>query len=135
MSKELNVKIKGASSLPAVAATVKKREGGKKLNNGDLIILFAYDTVVAELADLDKDKVIEYLDKETRATINEVRDLNKRLSRVMYGIVVGHGWFTDIDFDAPTATVPVKRANLAGSASIDTSLELTIVLEEKEVKI
>ena len=136
MSKELNVKIKGASSLPAVAATVKKRDEGKKsLNNGDLIILFAYDTVVAELAELDKDKVIEYLDKETRAAINEVRDLNKRLSRVMYGIVVGHGWFTDIDFDAPTVTVPVKRANLAGSASIDTKLELTIVLEEKEVKI
>ncbi|UQJ95649.1 hypothetical protein ALHIDCOG_00261 [Klebsiella phage CPRSB] len=62
MSKEMNVKIKGVSSLPAVAATVAKRaEGKKKLNNGDLIILWAYDTVSKEIEALDKNDLMSIL--------------------------------------------------------------------------
>lgn len=135
MSKELNVKIKGASSLPAVLATLKKRKEGKaKLNNGDMIILNAYDTIRARLDTIDKESIIEFLDKETRATINKVRDLNKRLSAVMYGIVVGHGWFTDIDFENPSATISAK--DITDSELLQkVEFECTIVLEEKEVKI
>lgn len=133
MSKELNVKIAGMSSLPAVAATVKKRaEGKKKLNNGDLAILWAYDLVVGDIAALDKEEVLEYLDKQTRAAINEVRELNKRLSRVMYGIVVGKGWFTDIDFEDATGTV---KASELVSDFPDTTFDIKIELEEKEIKI
>ena len=135
MSKELNLKIKGVSSLPAVAATVAKRaEGKKKLNNGDLIILWAYDAVKSELDALDKDKVIEYLDKETKATINEVRELNKRLSRVMYGIVVGHAWFADLDFEETKVSVKADKI-IPHEFWKDATFDCEIVLEEKEVKL
>ncbi|QFR55707.1 hypothetical protein JC221_061 [Yersinia phage JC221] len=132
MSKELNVKIKGASSLPAVAATVKKRdEGKKKLNNADLMIIFAYDSVQTEIKALDKDQLLKYLEVETRNAINAVRTLNNRLSRVMYGIVVGHAWFADLDFEETDVTVPGKDVN----EFFKDSFECSIVLEEKEVKI
>ena len=144
MSKELNVKIKGVSSLPAVAATVAKREEGKKkLNNGDLIILWAYDQVKSELDALDKDQVVEYLDKQTKATIQEVRKLNARLSRVMYGVVVAHAWFADLDFEETKVSIAAKDI-LPKEYNIPsdfwkvwetTSFECEIVLEEKEVKI
>lgn len=144
MSKELNVKIKGVSSLPAVAATVAKREEGKKkLNNGDLIILWAYDQVKSELDALDKDQVVEYLDKQTKATIQEVRKLNARLSRVMYGVVVAHAWFADLDFEETKVSIAAKDI-LPKEDNIPsdfwkvwetTSFECEIVLEEKEVKI
>lgn len=135
MSKELNLKIKGVSSLPAVAATVKKREEGKKkLNNGDLIILWAYDQVKAELEALDKDKVIDYLATQTKAAINEVRALNNRLSRIMYGVVVGHAWFADLDFEQ--TSVSVTATDLIPHKFWDkVQFDCEIVLEEKEVKI
>ena len=131
MSKELNVKIKGLSSLPAVTATINKRaEGKKKLNVADLIILDAYDKVQKEIASLDKTKIVEYLDNETRSTINRVRALNNRLSRVMYGIVVGHAWFADLDFEETAVTIKGKDVS-----DIDADFDCNIVLEEKEVKI
>lgn len=135
MSKELNVKIKGVSSLPAVAATVAKRaEGKKKLNNGDLIILWAYDTVSKEIEALDKNDLIEYLDKQTKETIKEVRALNNRLSRVMYGIVVGHAWFADLDFEETSVSVTATDI-VAAEFWKDVKFDCTIVLEEKEVKL
>jgi len=132
MSKELNVKIKGASSLPAVAATVKKRdENKKKLNAADQMIIFAYDSVQKEIKELDKDQLVKYLEVETRNAINSVRSLNNRLSRVMYGIVVGHAWFADLDFEETEVTVPGKEVN----EFFKDDFVCSIVLEEKEIKI
>lgn len=135
MSKELNVKIKGVSSLPAVAATVKKREEGKKkLNNGDLIILWAYDTVKAEMDAIDKGKLEEYLDKQTKETINEVCALNTRLNRVMYGIVVGHAWFADLDFEETSVSVKANDI-IPQEFWKGVQFDCEIVLEEKEIKL
>ena len=113
------------------------------LNNGDLIILWAYDQVKSELDALDKDQVVEYLDKQTKATIQEVRKLNARLSRVMYGVVVAHAWFADLDFEETKVSIAAKDI-LPKEDNIPsdfwkvwetTSFECEIVLEEKEVKI
>lgn len=134
MSKEMNVKIKGVSSLPAIAATIKKRdEGKKKLNNADLLIIFAYNNVQKEIAELDKDQLVVYLENETRNAINDVRSLNSRLSRVMYGIVVGHAWFADLDFEETEISIPGSVIDAEFFKGV--SFECSIVLEEKEIKI
>ncbi|QDH49114.1 divalent metal binding domain protein [Pantoea phage Phynn] len=132
MSKELNVKIAGMSSLPAVKATLTKRGSGKKLNNGDLAILWAHDAIIKEMEAMDKDDIIGYLDSETKNAINYTRELNRRLSRTMYGIVVGKGWFSDIDFENPVGVVDSKELGIQG---LNTTFNLKIELEEKEIKI
>lgn len=131
-SKELNVKIKGLSSLPSVNAVLTKLEKGSKLNAGDALIakhLKAYDDfvknpLVANAA--GKDKIIDaWLRDEAKAAIQEVRALNKRLSKTLYAIVAGHAWFADLDFEDTTLDVKVDGVTYT----------VTAVLEDKEVKI
>lgn len=125
MSKELNVKIKTLSSLPAVEATLKKIAEGKKINAGDFVMKTAIDEINDVLNTIKKEDLVDYLDKETKRVINEARALERALSRIMYGVVVGHGWFSDIDFEAPTLKMKVRGFEF----------EVSIVLEEKEQKI
>ncbi|AYP28349.1 hypothetical protein HWB92_gp091 [Serratia phage vB_SmaA_3M] len=131
-SKELNVKIKGLSSLPSVNAVRTKLEKGSKLNAGDALIakhLKEYDDfinspIVTKAA--GKDKIIDaWLRDEAKAAIQEVRVLNKKLSKTLYAIVAGHAWFSDLDFEDTTLDVKVDGVTYT----------VTAVLEDKEVKI
>uniref|UniRef100_A0AAU8L096 VWFA domain-containing protein n=1 Tax=Serratia phage Kevin TaxID=3161161 RepID=A0AAU8L096_9CAUD len=131
-SKELNVKIKGLSSLPSVNAVRAKLEKSSKLNAGDALIakhLKSYDDFVATPAIANaagKDKIIDaWLRDEAKAAIQEVRNLNKRLSKTLYAIVAGHAWFADLDFEDTTLDVTVDGVTYT----------VTAVLEDKEVKI
>lgn len=134
MSRELNVKIKGISSLPSVNAVITKIEANKKLNAGDQMIANAikdYDAFVksdsmAAASDEVKTKMIEmWITDVSAAAIAQVRILNKSLSKVVYGIVAGHGWFTDLDMDSPTAEIKVDGVKYI----------VTAELAEKEIKI
>lgn len=135
MSRELNVKIAGASSLPSIAAVLKKKAENKRLNAADVMIdkaLKEYEDFVKSPAitsvpeSVQKTLIETWIEEAAKAAIAEVRALNKSLSKVVYGIVAGHGWFTDIDFDAEaTLEVEVDGAKYKVSA----------VLEEKEIKI
>lgn len=131
-SKELNIKIKGLSSLPSVNAVRTKLEKGSKLNAGDNLIAIAlkeYDEFVNSpivVKAAAKDKIIDaWLRDETKAAINEVRALNKTLSKTLYAIVAGHAWFSDLEFDDTTMEVKVDGV----------AYTVTAVLEDKEVKI
>ncbi|QPI17941.1 hypothetical protein POP12_149 [Pectobacterium phage POP12] len=125
MSKELNVKIKTLSSLPAVEATIAKKASGKKINAADHIMLMAIDEFKSLVETMPKDKIADFLEKETKRVINQVRELERTISTIMYGVVVGHGWFSDIDFDNPVMVI--KKHGFEFNCSV--------VLEEKEQKI
>ena len=134
MSRELNVKIAGASSLPSVAAVQKKIADNKKLNAGDLFIANAlkeYDAFVKSPAitavpeSVQKQLIESWIDAAAKAAITEVRALNKSLSKVVYGIVAGHGWFTDLDLEESTMEVEVDGVKY----------KVTAELAEKEIKI
>lgn len=134
MSRELNVKIKGCSDLPSVNAVLKKIADKKKLNAGDHLMALAlkeYQDFVDSPAiknvpeAVQKQLIESWIAAAAKAAIDEVRALNKQLSKVLYGIVAGHGWFTDLDFEESTMEVEVDGVKYTVSA----------VLEEKEIKI
>lgn len=134
MSRELNVKIAGASSLPSIAAVQKKVAENKKLNAADLMInkaLQEYEAFVKSPAitavpeSVQKTLIEGWIGEAAKAAITEVRALNKSLSKVVYGIVAGHGWFTDLDLEESTMEVEVDGVKY----------KVTAELAEKEIKI
>ncbi|ANM47260.1 hypothetical protein FDI76_gp135 [Serratia phage vB_Sru_IME250] len=134
MSRELNVKIKGASSLPSIAAVLKKQAENKKLNAADQLIAnalaeynaFVKSPAVQSVPEATQAKIIEsWISDAAKAAITQVRELNKTLSKSLYAIVAGHGWFTDLDLEESTMEVEVDGVKYTVSA----------VLEEKEIKI
>lgn len=134
MSRELNVKIKGASSLPSVAAVLKKIAENKKLNAADGLMAVAIKEYIdfVKSAPLEsvsgevKTKLISaWIEDAAKVAINKVRALNKTLSKVSYGIVAGHGWFNDMDLEENTKEVIVDEVTYT----------VTAELEEKEIKI
>lgn len=129
MSKELNVKIKGASSLPAISAVEKKIVGGKKLNVADQLINEALVTYTDILQDLSVAEQSAFIEVRTKRIIDEVRALEKNLSKIMYGVVVAHRWFEDVDFEEPT--VVVSHSILRQPVDFT----VTFALEEKQIKI
>lgn len=131
MSRELHVKIKGASSLPSIAAVQKKAVA--KHNTGDKLIhreLMEYENfinspAIAKASEAVRKQLIETWITDAAATaIKEVRALNKSLSKIMYGIVAGHGWFTDLG-EETSMTVEVDGEQYVVSAE----------LVEKEIKV
>lgn len=132
MSRELHVKIKGASSLPSIAAVQKKAVA--KHNAGDKLIhreLMEYENfinspAIAKASEAVRKQLIEtWITDAAANAIKEVRALNKSLSKIMYGIVAGHGWFTDLGDDESTMSVEVDGEQYVVSAE----------LVEKEIKI
>lgn len=132
MSRELNIKIKGASSLPSIAAVLKKPEA--KHNTADKLIfkeIKAYEDFVNSpalstvSAEVKAQLIQTWIKDATTNTIKEVRELNKSLSKVMYGIVAGHGWFNDLGDDECSMSIEVDGEQYVVSAE----------LVEKEIKI
>lgn len=127
MSKELNVKIKTLSSLPAVNAVQKKVDTNKKLNAADHVMYAAiqdYRTAERIYGD-DKESLKGYLVEQTKQTINEVRELENALSKVVYGIVLAKSWFCDLDLE--DTSMKIEYNNFMFDCSIE--------LEEKKVLI
>lgn len=125
MSKELNVKVKGLSSLPAVNAVLKKVQAGKKLNAGDFVMHEAIREYEGMKLVLTEDQLKDWIKDETKETIDKVRVLQGELSKIMYGIVVAHSWFCDMELDESAMTVSYN------GFSFDTTIEL----EEKKITI
>ena len=132
LAKEFNVKIKGLSSLPSVAAVLKKIEGKKNLNLGDqlmakMIKSFTQfrESDMVKSSSVGQQMLETFIKDETKAAIDEVRALNKELSRVLYAVVVGRAWFSDVDFQNPV--VEIKHG--------DDTVQVTFELTDTEVKI
>lgn len=132
MAKEFLSKIKGASSLPAVNAVLKKVKENKKLNIADQMM---YETI-SQFTEFRESDIVknsksgakmleQYIKDETQETIDSVRKLNKSLSRVLYAIVVGRAWFSDIDFENP-----VTEVDYFGQ-----KVQISFELIDKEIKI
>lgn len=125
-SKELNIKISGASSLPAINATLKKKADGKKINLADQLILDSIEAVESMLYNLCDETIKETLEVHTKRVISQVRKLQYTMNKSMYAIVVGKVWFKGFD-DVDNTSM---NFNYNG---IDYTIKA--VLEEKEVKI
>ena len=120
--------------MPSIAAVLKKQADNKKLNAADQLIAnalaeynaFVKSPAVQSVPEATQAKIIEsWISDAAKAAITQVRELNKTLSKSLYAIVAGHGWFTDLDLEESTMEVEVDGVKYTVSA----------VLEEKEIKI
>lgn len=127
MSRELEVKIKGLSSLPAIPATEKKLATGKKLNIADHLITKHSNNIECDLVELvDMVDIEQYLVDETKKAINQTRQLMSSLNKISYGIVLGKKWFIDCeDLDDDTRVIKYDGYDVVVSVSI----------VEKEIKV
>ena len=113
MSKEIDVKLKGLSSLPTLAKT---REGGK---NAGVVMM------AAALKD-NESKSLEVLQKEQDVVRKAVRAKIAELAKTKFSIIVGQTWFADC------ASLDENELEITDGGHTYTC---TAVLSEKEVKI
>lgn len=83
---QVQYKIKGLSSIPAVAAVQKKVGEGKKLNLGDILISEALKDFQGNKETLEQQKVL---------MTNLKRLFEKKLSNEIYTLVLGRQWYGD----------------------------------------
>jgi hypothetical protein len=121
VGKELNVKLKGLSTLPSV----KDVRGGKKTGAGAFM-----DAVITDMdAWLKKnpEKLHEkWLEGKTKSTTSETRGLLYQAAQIKWSILVGQVWCSEFKtLDEDTLTVKIGGANVEGK----------IELREIEIKV
>lgn len=107
-SVRVEVKFKGASSLPAIDAVNKKISEKKKLNFGDSLIASSmkkYGKLTGEQALSEKSGITKLK-----------RELERDLSKAVYALILGRKWFCDeevfskeIDIDGSTTTMTAEK--------------------------
>lgn len=88
-SVEVEVKYKGLSSFPKTNDAKTREKEGKALNIGHQLVLAA-NAVVSELSS-------EELISARQLWVKEKREIEKRLSEIVYTLVLGRKWFTDTE--------------------------------------
>ena len=91
----LECKFAGLSSLPAVNATVKKREEGKKLNLADKMILKHYDSCTNLLATTADDAQV--IASVTKSAVQTKRNLEVKVANNVISLILSRGWFKDLE--------------------------------------
>lgn len=129
MTKELNVKIKGLSSIPAVKKTIEKAEEiqkgntRKKLNIAETLLVNAYDEIEPVISQMDDESRKQYLEQETNKVVQLTRTLDQIVAKIVYAVICGKAWFKDFDsYEQDTLTIDYEGF----------SVPVTVSLEEKK---
>jgi hypothetical protein len=133
LSKELNTKIKGLSSLPTLKDAQAKKASGKLTPSAALMVP-AMDKVEAFLKSeayvkaADPKKVFEaWLDGQLDSSRKEVRRLLFEIAQIKFGVIVGQVWFTEFkSLDENSIEIDVGQPK---------KLACTLELREVETKI
>jgi hypothetical protein len=107
-SVQVQAKIKGVSSLPSIAAVLKKVGENKNLNLADKLI--------ADSLSMYKDVPNEQLVKAKEALVKVKRSLERETAEDVYSLVLGRKWFgedeiasTDVELAGEKTTVTVAK--------------------------
>jgi hypothetical protein len=133
MSKELNIKLAGFSSLPTVKKVIEKLVGGKKLTPSEKILvphITAYDSFVDSdeyKKAADKNSVLlTWIKKNADDAVKLRREQLRQMSEIKFSIVLGQIWPKEFaSLEENTMTIKLD----------DDERAFTMLLEEKEVKI
>lgn len=132
MGKELNVKIKSFSSLPAVEATKKKvqEKGEAKLTPSEALIYkyvkYVEDFLNAGTSETQKRMLETWLQDETQEAIRKARELSFKKAQILFSIVVGQSWFSDFEtLDEHNLDLFIDSTKLACSVE-QTEIEIEI---------
>jgi hypothetical protein len=139
LGKELNVKIKGLSTLPSVN-DVKKRIASGKLTPSAALMADAIQEVETHISEfisknendedvvdeVEKGEFIEWLESESFSVIKSVRKLIFELSQIKFAVIVGQIWFVEFEsLEENTLDIEIDGVDL----------NCMIELKEVEVKI
>jgi hypothetical protein len=133
IGKELNVKLKGLSSLPTLKVARDKTASGK--HTASSALMGPHVEEVDEFKDsdaykkaADQGKVFEaWLDGQLQASRKEARKLMFQLAQIKFGVVVGQIWFSEFkSLDENTMDIDVGG---------DKPLACTVEMKEVEVKL
>lgn len=118
IGKELNIKIKGLSSLPKVADVEKLLNEGKKLGIKDLAMAEAIkefrnfvhtklnDKSESDLSEVEmqifKNEKIAYLKDRLEELKKEDKQLSLEMSKIKFAIIIGQSWFSEFSEDDST---------------------------------
>lgn len=133
MGKEMNVKLKGYSTIPSLNE-FKKQAAKGRLNGPAQLMEPAVKEIDAYLESAeykkaaDPDKAFEkWLDKRAKETTAKVRDLLFEVARITFSIIVGQVWFTEFK--------TIDETQLTVTTSSGTTLECDIQLREIQIEI
>lgn len=132
MGKEMNVKLKGYSTIPSLNEFKKQATKGK-LNGPAQLMEPAVKEIDAYLASdeftkaADQDKAFEnWLDKRAKETTAKVRDLLFEVARISFSVIVGQVWFKEFQ------TIDENQLDVTCDG---TAVNGTIDLREIEIQI
>lgn len=125
MGKEMNVKLKGYSTIPSLNE-FKKQAAKGKLNGPAQLMEPSVKEIDAYLESAeykkaaDPDKAFEkWLDKRAKETTAKVRDLLFEVARITFSIIVGQVWFTEFStIDENTMDVTCGGVALNGTIEL-----------------
>lgn len=121
----LDTKFAGLSSLPAVEATIKKRESGKTLNLADRLMLKYIDLYNTTMGATNNDSAV--LKNLTQATIRVKRATEFEVAKNVMSLILSRGWFTDKEgFEDNKVSITHPEFGV---------IDATLKYEDEEVKI
>lgn len=127
-AKEIDISVKGLSSLPKVDDVEKKLSEGKTLTLKDEVMVRAIKKINEfKESDVYKDAsdpqglLVKWLESESNAAISKTRKLNNELAKVKFCIVVGHSWFSDMD-GLDDNTLEMDISNISNKVSVSATL-------------
>lgn len=133
LGKEIDIKIKGLSSLPTVKSVLEKIQIGKKLTLSDQLIKYGLDEYNEFIEsnifkkDNNKEELLKtWLSNRTKYFIEETRKLNKELSKIKFSVIIGNIWFKE--FESINENTMVLNID-------NNELNCSVDLNEIEVKI
>lgn len=119
MGKELEIKLKGCSTLASVKAVREKIAGKKKLNPCDQFMSNAIDEVDDFIKKNPKNLHEKWLTGQTQAQIAKTRGLIYQTSQIKFGIIVGQVWFQEWkSLDENTMTVKLDGQDVIGTCEL-----------------
>lgn len=125
MAPELDIKIKGLSSLPSVDAVVKAVETGKKLTLSESLMKSALDWYNSLVKLPDYEPILK---SSTDTNLKAKRQADFHIASAVSAIILSKGWFIDkTGFDDNVVILP---------ASDDTNgFEITVTFDYKDIEV
>lgn len=113
--KELNVKLKGYSTLPSIDEATAKMRSGKKLTGPTALMAPVITEIEEFLRDNPTNVHEKWLTGKMNAEIAETRGLIYRSAQIRFGIIVGQTWFQEFaSLDENTMTVTLDGQDITG---------------------
>jgi hypothetical protein len=119
MGIEMNVAIKGISSIPSFNDFMKKINDKKPLTARESLLKAAYDEC-AKMETLNDVCRREWIENKCKETTAKTRELIRKLAEIKFGVIVGQTWFKEFkDLGENTLTVLLDGVSLECSVTLD----------------